>query len=42
MVARYGKGQVQKWRRGYNEPPLYVSENHFDRRYDDLDPRLDS
>lgn len=40
MVARYGKGQVQKWRRGYNEPPLYVSENHFDRRYDDLDPRL--
>ena len=25
---------------GYNEPPLYVSENHFDRRYDDLDPRL--
>jgi 2,3-bisphosphoglycerate-dependent phosphoglycerate mutase len=40
MVIRYGKEQVQKWRRGYNEPPLYVDENHFDRRYDALDPNL--
>ncbi|EGC68593.1 MULTISPECIES: 2,3-diphosphoglycerate-dependent phosphoglycerate mutase [Enterococcus] len=40
MVAQYGKEQVQKWRRGYDEPPLYVEENDFDRRYDSLDPRL--
>ncbi len=40
MVAKYGKEQVQKWRRGYDEPPLYVEENDLDRRYDSLDPRL--
>ena len=40
MVANYGKEQVQKWRRGYDEPPLYVEENDLDRRYDSLDPRL--
>ena len=40
MVAQYGKEQVQKWRRGYDEPPLYVEENDLDRRYDSLDPRL--
>jgi len=40
MVAKYGKEQVQKWRRGYDEPPLYVEENDLDLRYDSLDPRL--
>lgn len=36
----YGAEQVHKWRRGYDELPPFVSANHFDRRYDDLDERL--
>ncbi len=40
MVAKYGKEQGSKWRRGYDESPLYVEENDLDRRYDSLDPRL--
>ncbi|EOW1949249.1 2,3-diphosphoglycerate-dependent phosphoglycerate mutase [Enterococcus hirae] len=40
MKKEYGGEQVKKWRRGYREVPPLVSENHFDRRYDSLDPRL--
>lgn len=40
MVAQFGKEQVQRWRRGYTEPPLYVENNDFDRRYDHLDQRM--
>ena len=40
MKKEYGEEQVKKWRRGYREVPPLVSENHFDRRYDSLDPRL--
>jgi 2,3-bisphosphoglycerate-dependent phosphoglycerate mutase len=40
MITQYGKEQVQKWRRGYDEPPLYVAENQFDRRYNHLDSSL--
>ncbi|EMF0127995.1 2,3-diphosphoglycerate-dependent phosphoglycerate mutase [Enterococcus hirae] len=40
MKKEYGEEQVKKWRRGYREIPPLVSENHFDRRYDSLDPRL--
>lgn len=40
MKKEYGEEQVKKWRRGYREVPPLVSENHFDRRYDFLDPRL--
>ena len=40
MKKEYGEEQVKKWRRGYREVPPLVSENHFDRRYESLDPRL--
>ncbi|WP_165006306.1 MULTISPECIES: 2,3-bisphosphoglycerate-dependent phosphoglycerate mutase [unclassified Enterococcus] len=40
MKEIYGKDQVKKWRRGYTEMPPLAEENHFDRRYDTLDPRL--
>lgn len=40
MKKEYGKEQVKKWRRGYKEVPPLAEENHFDRRYDFLDPRL--
>ncbi|EMF0219220.1 2,3-diphosphoglycerate-dependent phosphoglycerate mutase [Enterococcus hirae] len=40
MKKEYGEEQVKKWLRGYREVPPLVSENHFDRRYDSLDPRL--
>lgn len=40
MKKEYGEEQVKKWRRGYREVPPLVLENHFDRRYDSLDPRL--
>ncbi|EOS7681173.1 2,3-diphosphoglycerate-dependent phosphoglycerate mutase [Enterococcus hirae] len=40
MKKEYGEEQVKKWRRGYREVPPLVSENHCDRRYDSLDPRL--
>lgn len=40
MKKEYGEEQVKKWRRGYREVPPLVAENHFDRRYDSLDPRL--
>jgi 2,3-bisphosphoglycerate-dependent phosphoglycerate mutase len=40
MKKEYGKDQVKKWRRGYKEVPPLALENHFDRRYDFLDPRL--
>lgn len=40
MVRQFGKEQVKRWRRGYRELPPLVEENHFDRRYEQLDPRL--
>ena len=40
MIAKFGIEQVQRWRRGYSEPPLYVEANDFDRRYEQLDPRM--
>ncbi|MBV7390339.1 2,3-bisphosphoglycerate-dependent phosphoglycerate mutase [Enterococcus alishanensis] len=40
MTAEYGAEQVEKWRRGYDEVPPQVKINHFDRRYNNLDPRL--
>lgn len=40
MITQFGEAQVQRWRRGYKEPPLYVKTNDFDRRYDHLDQRL--
>ena len=40
MKKEYGEEKEKKWRRGYREVPPLVSENHFDRRYDSLDPRL--
>lgn len=40
MTAEYGAEQVKKWRRGYDEVPPQVKTNHFDRRYNNLDPNL--
>ncbi len=40
MKVEFGEAQVKKWRRGYKEVPPLAVENHFDRRYDLLDPRL--
>ncbi|MFB8488691.1 2,3-bisphosphoglycerate-dependent phosphoglycerate mutase [Enterococcus durans] len=40
MKAEFGAEQVKKWRRGYKEVPPLAAENHFDRRYAQLDPRL--
>lgn len=41
LIARdFGAVQVKKWRRGFDEVPPLTQDNHFDRRYDQLDPRL--
>ena len=40
MKAEFGAEQGKKWRRGYKEVPPLAAENHFDSRYDQLDPRL--
>lgn len=40
MAAEFGPEQVLKWRRGFYEEVPLMTENHFDRRYDHLDPRL--
>src|SRR5699024_940304 len=31
---------VKRWRRGYYQLPPLVEQNHFDRRYDNLDQSL--
>lgn len=38
MAAEFGEAQVKLWRRGYHEVPPLLADNHFDRRYDALDP----
>lgn len=40
ITRDFGKEQVKKWRRGFDEVPPLTNDNHFDRRYDNLDPRL--
>lgn len=40
MKAEFGAEQVKRWRRGYYQLPPLVEQNHFDRRYDDLDQSL--
>lgn len=40
IAQHFGKEQVKKWRRGFDEVPPLTKDNHFDRRYDQLDPRL--
>lgn len=40
IAEHFGAAQVKKWRRGFDEVPPLAKENHFDRRYDRLDPRL--
>ncbi|MBO1305484.1 2,3-bisphosphoglycerate-dependent phosphoglycerate mutase [Enterococcus sp. 669A] len=40
MTQQFGKEQVQKWRRGFDEVPPLAKENYFDRRYDGFDRRL--
>lgn len=40
MTAEFGEAQVKQWRRGYTTVPPLVTDNHFDRRYNTLDPRL--
>ncbi|MGF2941683.1 2,3-bisphosphoglycerate-dependent phosphoglycerate mutase [Enterococcus xiangfangensis] len=40
IKREFGAEQVKKWRRGFDEVPPLVKENHFDRRYDNLDPGL--
>lgn len=40
IAAEFGNEQVKRWRRGFYEPPLFVTENNFDRRYNNLDERL--
>lgn len=41
LIARdFGAAQVKKWRRSFDEVPPLTQDNHFDRRYDQLDPRL--
>lgn len=39
MAERFGKEQVQRWRRDFYEMPPLASENHFDRRYNHLAAR---
>ncbi len=39
MATKYGPEQVKKWRRGYYEMPPLQEANHFDRRYQQLDPQ---
>lgn len=40
ITENFGVDQVKKWRRGFDEVPPLSKVNHFDRRYNDLDPRL--
>lgn len=40
MIEDFGADQVKKWRRDFEEVPPLTKDNHFDRRYNDLDPRL--
>lgn len=40
ITENFGVDQVKKWRRGFDEVPPLSKGNHFDRRYNDLDPRL--
>lgn len=40
MTQHFGADQVKKWRRGFDEVPPLTKDNHFDRRYDQLDSRL--
>lgn len=40
IAEHFGADQVKKWRRGFDEVPPLSKDNHFDRRYDNLDPRL--
>ncbi|MGO3602782.1 MAG: 2,3-bisphosphoglycerate-dependent phosphoglycerate mutase [Enterococcus malodoratus] len=40
ITENFGAEQVKKWRRGFDEIPPLTKNNHFDRRYDMLDPRL--
>ncbi|MGO3114928.1 2,3-bisphosphoglycerate-dependent phosphoglycerate mutase [Enterococcus pseudoavium] len=40
MIEDFGAEQVKKWRRDFEEVPPLTKDNHFDRRYNDLDPRL--
>ncbi|MGM0212971.1 2,3-bisphosphoglycerate-dependent phosphoglycerate mutase [Enterococcus sp. AZ109] len=40
MKRQFGKDQVQRWRRNFDEVPPLAKANHFDRRYDWLDGRL--
>ncbi|MDU5334811.1 2,3-diphosphoglycerate-dependent phosphoglycerate mutase [Enterococcus sp.] len=40
IAEHFGADQVKKWRRGFDEVPPLLKENHFDRRYNNLDSRL--
>ena len=40
IAEHFGAQQVKKWRRGFDEVPPLAKDNHFDRRYNHLDPRL--
>lgn len=40
MAKEFGAAQVKKWRRDFDEVPPLTVDNHFDRRYDQLDQRL--
>lgn len=40
MIEDFGAEQVKKWRRDFEEVPPLTKDNHFDHRYNDLDPRL--
>ncbi|MDT2736727.1 2,3-diphosphoglycerate-dependent phosphoglycerate mutase [Enterococcus pseudoavium] len=40
MIEDFGADQVKKWRRDFEEVPPLTKDNHFDRRYNGLDPRL--
>ncbi|MEO1770857.1 2,3-bisphosphoglycerate-dependent phosphoglycerate mutase [Candidatus Enterococcus ferrettii] len=40
MAERFGKDQIKKWRRDFNEVPPLIKKNQLDRRYKNLDPRL--
>ncbi|MDM8212434.1 2,3-diphosphoglycerate-dependent phosphoglycerate mutase [Enterococcus hirae] len=40
IADKLGKMQVNAWRRGYVVSPPAIKHQKFDRRYQDLDPRL--
>jgi len=40
IAEHFGTDQVKRWRRGFNEVPPLTKNNHFDRRYNQLDSRL--